>query len=475
MSDVGLDRTGPAGSPGAQEPHTGELSEADSAVADARAVGFSEDVGAHAAGSSEGAGARGAGSSDGAGARAAESSAGAHADEVSEGAAARTPSPPTPRAPEISTGLKPTTPGPVRRSGADPVKALMHRHRALCERAVDPLEIAAGLEAHGVTDRTAVRFRHRDVFSLAEEMYARVPRDGDTPPPPTAEQTPRARADWALLTLLPGALCGATVAGIRLTDGQSRLVAALVGFLAVSLAMRAALSRGPLGTPDRAPTSSTSAWTYWLLAYATLGNGLLAAAVTGGPDDLPTGAADAPWPIATAPLLALTLSCAPAAWSAHLFTARARRKLAVSRGLEDFAASVRPLLFGMFALYLCALAALSALSGAAMDEPAAHLQVVTLGALLFLARLLTVHGFTHAPVVVLTAAATAQATTLAAAFASRLPGCGFLAVPVDALVDLWGPGGIPTLSCGLGALALLIHGTRKLTRASAHARTEASC
>lgn len=61
----------------------------------------------------------------------------------------------------------------------------MHRHRELCERAVDPLEIAAGLEAHGVTDRTAARFRHRDVFSLAEELYARVPRgEAQTPARP---------------------------------------------------------------------------------------------------------------------------------------------------------------------------------------------------------------------------------------------------------------------------------------------------
>ncbi|MCZ0974890.1 hypothetical protein O1L55_33685 [Streptomyces albulus] len=71
---------------------------------------------------------------------------------------------------------------------------MMHRHRALCERAVDPLEIAAGLEAHGVTDRAAARFRHRDVFSLAEELYARIPR-ADEPvrrpaPGPTAEREP---------------------------------------------------------------------------------------------------------------------------------------------------------------------------------------------------------------------------------------------------------------------------------------------
>ncbi|NEB65660.1 hypothetical protein G3I39_01030, partial [Streptomyces fulvissimus] len=51
----------------------------------------------------------------------------------------------------------------------------MHHHRDLCERAVSPLEIAAGLEAHGLTDRTAARYRHRHVFALAEELYARTP------------------------------------------------------------------------------------------------------------------------------------------------------------------------------------------------------------------------------------------------------------------------------------------------------------
>nr|WP_235094343.1 hypothetical protein [Streptomyces sp. A1-5] len=78
-------------------------------------------------------------------------------------------------APESGTAAPPARPAP-RHGPADPVKILMYRHRTLCERAVDPLEIAAGLEAHGVTDRAAARFRHRDVFSLAEELYARVPR-----------------------------------------------------------------------------------------------------------------------------------------------------------------------------------------------------------------------------------------------------------------------------------------------------------
>ncbi|MFF8869280.1 hypothetical protein [Streptomyces massasporeus] len=366
-----------------------------------------------------------------------------------------------------------------RRGAVDPVKALMHRHRELCERAVDPLEIAAGLEAHGLTDRTAARFRHRDVFSLAEEMYARVSRDGDTPlPAPPA--APRVRADWVLLTLLPGALCAAAIAAVHLTHGRSRLFAAAAGALAVALALHAALRRGPLSRTDAdrpgprpgAASGRTTPWTVWLVAYALLGNGLLDNALAGGPDTLPTGTADGPWPLTAAPVLALALACAPAAWTAHLLTARARRKLAASRGLEDFAAAVRPLLLGVFALFLGALAALLTLSGAALGEPAAYAPALTLGALLFLARLLTTHGFIYAPAVVLTAAATVEAAALATVFASRLPGVGFLATPVETLVTTWGAGSVPTLTCGAAALALLVHTTRKLTRASAHAPPE---
>ncbi|MFB6555399.1 hypothetical protein [Streptomyces sp. NPDC056405] len=341
----------------------------------------------------------------------------------------------------------------------------MHRHRDLCERAVDPLEIAAGLEAHGVTDRTAARFRHRDVFSLAEEMYARVPRDGDPPPRPTDPPAPRVRIVWIVLALLPGALCAATVAGLRLTDGRPRLIAVVVGALVVTLALRAALRRGPL----RAATRTTGTWTCWLVGYALLGDGLLRAALTGGPDGLPDGTAEGPWPVTVAPVLALALACAPAAGSAHLFAVGARRKLSASRGLADFSASVRPLLLGTVALFMCALTVLVALTGAVLAEPAAHPQALTLGALLLLARLLAVHGHTHAPTLVLTAAATVEAAALATLFAGRLPGCGFLAVPVEALVAACGPAVVPTTACGIGALILLVHATRRLTRASAHA------
>lgn len=352
---------------------------------------------------------------------------------------------------------------------ADPVKALLHRHRDLCEQAVDPLEIAAGLEAHGITDRTAARFRHRDVFSLAEELYARVPRDDAPPPPAAATTSPRARDGWTVLTLLPGALCVATVIVLRLTHGQTRLYAAATGILAVTLALRAALRRGPLSAQaDIPPRSATASWSCWLLGYALLGDGLLSTAVTGGPDGLPDGTATGDWPLTIAPVVALALSCAPAAWTAHLFAARARRRLASSRGLEDFSASVRPVLIGVFALFLGAVAVLLTVASELLDEPLALPSTLALGGLLFLARLLTIHGFTHAPRVILTITAATQATALAALFAARLPGCDALAAPVQTLTTAWTPAALPTLTCGAAASILLIHASRKLTRASAH-------
>ncbi|MER6524846.1 hypothetical protein [Streptomyces sp. NPDC001508] len=363
-----------------------------------------------------------------------------------------------------------------RRGAADPVKTLMHRHRDLCERAVDPLEIAAGLEAHGITDRTAARFRHRDVFSLAEEMHARVPRDGDQPPPP-AQSAPatRVRAAWALRALLPGALTGLTLAGLHLTHGRARLLVAAAGVLAVALGVRTALRRGPLSTPSGThawrPADGTHTGTWWLLGYALLGDGLLDAALSGGPDGLPNGTADGPWPVTAAPVLALTLACVPAACCAHLFATRARRRLDGSRGLKEFAAAVRPLLFGVFALFLGALAALAAVTGAVLREPAAYPETLALGALLLLARLLTVHHLPHPAALALTAAATAEALAPALVLAAHLPGCAFLATPVETLVDAWGPGGVPTLACATAALALLLHASRALTRASAHAPT----
>ncbi|WP_338686340.1 hypothetical protein QD712_36745 [Streptomyces acidiscabies] len=365
-----------------------------------------------------------------------------------------------------------------RRTGVDPVKALLHRHRELCERAVDPLEIAAGLEAQGFTDRDAARLRHRDVFSLAEEMYARVPRENTATEQAPSKRLPSpARPAWALLSLLPGALCAATFAGLHRTSGAERQAVLGVGVLAVALALRAVLRHGPLSPrrrPRPVPHRTTSA-TCWLLLYAAVGDGFLAATVTGGPDGPPGLTPDAPWPLTPAPLLTLALACAPAAYCAHLLAVRAGRRLCGSRGMEEFARAVRPLLLGTVALYTAALTGLTALCGALLGEPAEYARVVPLGLLLFLARLLTIHGFTHAPAVVLSAAAAALALAPATVLAGRLPGCDALSVPVDTLFTAWGPAALPALTATAAAATLLIHTARTLTKASAHARTDRPC
>ncbi len=93
-------------------------------------------------------------------------------------------------------------------------------------------------------------------LSLAEELYARVPRDADAAGPAATPDAPAGGGDGRrsvtalLLLLLPGALCAASLAALTRTHGQMRLYAAAAGVLAVALALRAVLRRGPLAVPD---------------------------------------------------------------------------------------------------------------------------------------------------------------------------------------------------------------------------------
>ncbi|MFF2651226.1 hypothetical protein [Streptomyces sp. NPDC058045] len=356
-----------------------------------------------------------------------------------------------------AAGLPAPVVPPARRGSADPVKALLHRHRDLCERAVDPLEIAAGLEAHGITDRAAARFRHRDVFSLAEEMYARSAHDPGAAGTPAPAPAP-GHTGWWCVALLPGLAGALTLAAIRLTEGRAQLAAAAVGLAATAMALRLALRHGPLRGRARRTTRS---WGCLLVAYAAVGDGLLHEAVSGGPDGR--------WPVATAPLLALVCAVLPAACVSRFFAARAGRAVRGSRGLTEFATFARPLLLGSLALYLAALAALLWGAHTVLGEDSALLGPGCLGALLLLGRLLTVYGFTHAPAVMLGAAACAETAALATVFISWLPGCEPFGVPVVQAVDLGGPGVVQSLACGGAALVLLLHAARVLTRASAHA------
>ncbi|WP_328968634.1 hypothetical protein [Streptomyces sp. NBC_00239] len=295
-----------------------------------------------------------------------------------------------------------------RRPAVDPVKVLMHRHRALCEQAVDPLEIAVGLEAHGVTDRTAARFRHRDVFSLAEELYARVPRTDPAPPPQPQLPPGRRREDVLALgyALLTGAL--AVTAALLPGGGPAGTAARAAAVLA---ALLFCLRRGPLRAAGTGRTPfPTRAAAALLLGYA--------------------------WYTGAATSTALALGLAPAVCCAALFAAGARRRLAASRALDEFAAGARPLFLTVIALHTAALAGLLVLTG---GDP---LTGIALGSLLFAARLLAVHGLPAG------AALGAACAAEAAAWAAGLPGGGLAAA----------------------ALALLVHACAVLSRASAHSR-----
>ncbi|OON81472.1 hypothetical protein GBW32_24495 [Streptomyces tsukubensis] len=346
----------------------------------------------------------------------------------------------------------------------------MEEHRAWCERAVDPLEIAAGLEAHGITDRAVARYRHRTVFSLAEEMYARLPQDDDHdigtsdtghaghPAPDDGHERGRGTG-WAVLVLLPAALCALTLAGAHLASGGSRLAVIAAGAPAVALAVRACLRHGPLVAPVPGGPAARLR-TCGLLAYACYGDGLIDAALTGGPDE--------PWPPHTAPLLALCAAVAPAAWCAGFFAVRARHALRTSRGLDDFAASVWPPLLGALAVHLCLLGALLGLSGALLGQATGLPGAGALGLLLFLARLLMAHGVPVPARAALGAAFAAEVLAVCSVFIGRLPECAFLAVPVENLTSALGAGAVPALACSAAALPLLVHALSALTKASAH-------
>ncbi|ALC21007.1 hypothetical protein ACH46N_19590 [Streptomyces pristinaespiralis] len=352
-----------------------------------------------------------------------------------------------------------------RRGPADPVKALMHRHRELCEQAVDPLEIAAGLEAHGVTNRTAARFRHRDVFALAEEMYARVPRGKEhtaAPVRPARAADPRAGrafpAPGLLLSLLPGAVCALTVAGTAVTVGVPRLVVGVAGAAAVAVTVALCLRRGPLRAKGRG-VASVRMWTLFLLAQAAYGQGFLHEVIAGGPDDA--------WSMETSPLVGLALAVVPAAWCAHLFSVLARRRLERSRGLDEFASGARPLLLGALVLYTGTLLVLLTATGLVLPGGALA-PTAALGTLLFLARLLIVHGFAGPAATALAAACAAEAAAPALLLVGRLPGLEAVARPVEAIVAAWGVAAVPALACGIAALGLLAHAVPALSRASAH-------
>ncbi len=351
----------------------------------------------------------------------------------------------------------------VRRKGpVDPVLALLHRHYELCAGAVDPLEIAAGLEAHGITDRVAARFRHRDVFALAEELFARVPRESPAAPGAPAPDGSRPTVRRALAHLLPGVVCAAGVAASHLSRTALAPLAGGATPVAVGLTACAVVRRGPLSVPGlRGP----ALWTGWLVAFALYGPGALGALL--GSSHRTYGL---PAPAAAAGLLALAFAPLPAAWCVSRFGRRARARLAGARTLREFTAAVRLSTAGTFALFTLVLLALLALLTPAclLLDRGARPDLVTcggfvaLGLLLFTGRLLAVHGFRAA------AAASTGAACAAEAAALALAGCPPTAGAARAFVAAAGPGAVQAAACAAAALALACHACVVLARSRAH-------
>ncbi|MGW4809758.1 hypothetical protein ACWEO5_37260, partial [Kitasatospora sp. NPDC004272] len=140
---------------------------------------------------------------------------------------------------------------PATGAPADPVRELLDANRDLCEQAVDPLEIAAALEDSGLAADGAARYRHADVFGLAEELYARVPRRPPTreplPPAEPRRTLPLAALRGAATHLLP--LLPATTPG-GLPGGA---LALLLGAGAGLLTARRDRDREDRGKEDRDP------------------------------------------------------------------------------------------------------------------------------------------------------------------------------------------------------------------------------
>ncbi|MEV7597839.1 hypothetical protein AB0O91_10705 [Kitasatospora sp. NPDC089797] len=245
--------------------------------------------------------------------------------------------------------------GPVGVS-ADPVRELMAEHRELCERAVDPLEIAAGLEEAGLGPDAAARCRHADLFSLAEELYARVPRRPPAPEPPEPRRcgaAARAALTAAALAALP---CAAAVA---LGASPPVLLAAAVPLaLLPAPTGPAPAGAGPL--PCARPTELGPVRTAPGPAGsrrhpAALGYGLGLAALL----LLPLAAPGADRPLAAALVLAAAVSVGSAERAARWYRQVGRGHLGSAGTLAEFRSRMRPVLPVAVALHLAVLGVLT--------------------------------------------------------------------------------------------------------------------
>ncbi|WP_211117426.1 hypothetical protein [Streptomyces sp. RPA4-5] len=349
---------------------------------------------------------------------------------------------------------------------------LMHRHQELCAHAVDALEIAAGLEAHGVTDRTAARFRHRDVFSLAEELYARVPRADPAAapgagPPHTTAPARRSRIVCGALHLLPGAVCvaaAAALASVTTAPPAVRTAVGASGLVLLALAVRLGVRSGPLRLRHGTGPHTAGLWVCWTAGYAVYGDWLLGQLLAGGPDlppPRPGPPSSPPWhspsPSSRRPAAPTGSPCVdggswpPAADSENSPPGYARccspspcsswaRWWRCSSARQRSSAAVTRSRWGRRPRW-----------GAALPRPAARRPRLP-----------------EAAATGLASAAALEALAPALVLIARLPGVPPVDAPVAALATTVGPAAVPAVACTAAALGLLVHGLRALTGACAH-------
>jgi hypothetical protein len=162
---------------------------------------------------------------------------------------------------------------------------LVDRVRPALAHAVGPLQVAARLEAEGVTDRGArVEYGFDDVFALADAVHARLrPVPGPRPAPPPPVGSARRDAAHGALYLMPTALFPAVLAAV----GQVPLVTVLVlagglGWVWSGGASWLAYRRLGGGDPAGAAAALRGSVVLGLPAAAVLGAALAALGVAPG-------------------------------------------------------------------------------------------------------------------------------------------------------------------------------------------------
>lgn len=292
---------------------------------------------------------------------------------------------------------------PAGSPAGDPVRALLAEYRALCERAVHPLEVAAALEDAGLTDHGAARYRHADVFALAEELYARVERrPADPVPPPPAEPWPgdAAQALGTALLHLAAAVLMAAVPWLLRTFGPAGAVPAVLfalGWLTAGAPVRGAVAR-----------------TVHVLGAALL----LASAAAAG----------------VVPAVLLAGAAGTADFAVRRLCSAGRGHLASAKTADEFRSRMRPLLPAAAAAQFAAAALCAALlppGGAGPPGPAGWSRPGALAVVVLLAAALSACGRPAAGAAV---AGVTGAVLLVLPGADGLPGLGAAAVAVAAVL-----------------------------------------